>query len=361
MVGRCSVASELETVLGLLQAGEDVRARTLLSASNSSLWKDRLWDGSTWLHIAADAGCVETCRWLIERGVNVNDAGLGTVTLEHTQTPLSLASGHGGIELVKLLLDSGSWIDGAPLELASPLMIASIEGHQGVVELLLDRGAEINRIHSRWDKTPVDIALERGHQDVVEALQARGGIGIRGDITWDENTPDIQLIRSVEAKIGSVIPFALSQNVPEVDGIHIRIASISKSSQHKLVFTSGLSKFGLTEVAACLPKSWPLNSSGMRVAEYSWPVALLLRLANSLSGSRRLQLGHVTEESDEIFDGLKAPFSRLLLVDQANVAIEGMSIAVPLSKTTKVSLAGKEDLLEKYRKATWSKLALCSI
>ena len=80
--------------------------------------------------------------WLIDMGIDVNK------TDELYQTPLVSAAGFGDLQLVKLFVARGAWIDGDNRAAETPLISATREGNFKIVEYLLDCGADINRLQT---------------------------------------------------------------------------------------------------------------------------------------------------------------------------------------------------------------------
>lgn len=91
----------------------------------------------TGLHWAAQEGCLESAKVLLEEGADVN------AMEEDGMTALYIASSEPHIEIVKLLLSYQAEVD-LTGEGTTPLEIASIWGHYKVVKTLLEHGADVN-------------------------------------------------------------------------------------------------------------------------------------------------------------------------------------------------------------------------
>jgi ankyrin repeat protein len=90
------------------------------------------------LWIAAHIGDAAAVRRLLDDGVDVN------VWDKYGRTALTLAINAGHVELARLLVESGAWVD--PFEddsvYMTPLMCAANRGDVSLVEYLLDHGAD---------------------------------------------------------------------------------------------------------------------------------------------------------------------------------------------------------------------------
>ncbi len=118
------------------------------------------------LRKAAKSGDIDLVRNLITAGADVNDAGRGPKL-----TALHLAVEGRHIEVVKLLLDSGSEIN---TPVWSPLHVAAAAGHQNMALMLLDLGAEIEAGENTQTPTPLHVAVWAGNESMVSLLIERG-------------------------------------------------------------------------------------------------------------------------------------------------------------------------------------------
>ena len=62
------------------------------------------------------------------------------------RTPLHIASEHGHLNIVELLLINGASIYSMSLGNYTPLHFASLNGHLSTVEYLISHGADVNAI-----------------------------------------------------------------------------------------------------------------------------------------------------------------------------------------------------------------------
>ena len=82
-------------------------------------------------------------RYLLEHGADPNLDGSGG------ETALSLVSGRGDLEAVRLLLDAGADVDKCPAYKGTPLGDACYGGHLDVAKLLREKGASVNQSGGR--------------------------------------------------------------------------------------------------------------------------------------------------------------------------------------------------------------------
>jgi len=144
--------------------GRDVR---LLDAHSA--------EGFPALALAAHFGHVNTARWLLDRGADVNRAAghhLGV-------TPLHAALFGRQIEAALLLIERGADVTlargGTGWKRAgwTPLHYAAGFGFTALVDPLLDRGADPSRVDEEG-KTPLQVAIETNHGEIADTLRARG-------------------------------------------------------------------------------------------------------------------------------------------------------------------------------------------
>jgi ankyrin repeat protein len=92
----------------------------------------------------------------------------GLLVLRDARTFTSLATGHGQLDIVHLLLKSGSIVDDD--DDPTPLRNAVKNGHLHIVTLLLDSGADVS-IQNRNQKTPLDVARDNERLDAERLLK----------------------------------------------------------------------------------------------------------------------------------------------------------------------------------------------
>ena len=99
-------------------------------------------DNATPLHLASYDGRVETARFLLERDANPNSKdNQGRTPLHSVAEDRYLYSEDDGIRVVQLLLEHGADVNAQDEDNLSPLHVASYHGRVEIVRVLLDGGA----------------------------------------------------------------------------------------------------------------------------------------------------------------------------------------------------------------------------
>lgn len=111
-------------------------------------------------------GTAPEAKRLLLEGVDPN------VQDERGRTALSLAAGQGHIEMVRVLLAGGAWVD--PHEdydtYETPLMAAAKNGHLEIVKLLVEAGANPFYHVGVAQRTAESYARSNRHSQIVEYL-----------------------------------------------------------------------------------------------------------------------------------------------------------------------------------------------
>ena len=127
-------------------------------------------DGLTCLMTAAYNGRLDICRFLIDKGAQVNALDW------NKRTPLHWAAIHGSVEIVRLLCDHGTDVKLKNTAGWRPLHYAAIWGRISVVkELIEERNAEINA-RDNEGMTALRCARDGDKHDVAAYLVLRGGV-----------------------------------------------------------------------------------------------------------------------------------------------------------------------------------------
>ena len=91
------------------------------------------------------------------------------------KTPLYVASCHGSLECVHLLIEAGAQIDQGMTDIGeTPLHAAAEEGHIEVVRFLVESGAKKDQGMTDDGETPLWVAAWKGHLEVVRFLVESG-------------------------------------------------------------------------------------------------------------------------------------------------------------------------------------------
>lgn len=152
--------------------------------------KDRLGTavdrmGNTALILAARLGNVKIANYLIDHGATTEQSN------DHGVTPLITAVSSGHLDVVKLLLKSGSDpnqtfqnTSNSDLPLKPPLFMAVEGGHNKVVDILLEYGADPN-ITTDKGKSPLYFASCRNRLTIMESLvNAGANVGHTDHYGW---------------------------------------------------------------------------------------------------------------------------------------------------------------------------------
>jgi tetratricopeptide (TPR) repeat protein len=109
-------------------------------------------DYNNWapLHHAAEKGCVEIVKTLLQNRASIN------VEKNGKATPLHFAARYGHTKVVKVLLKSGALVNATTRSNWTPLHFAAKENHIGVAKALLRHGAVYDTRDSQ-DRAPVQL------------------------------------------------------------------------------------------------------------------------------------------------------------------------------------------------------------
>jgi ankyrin repeat protein len=112
----------------------------------------------------------------VSESLNADPALAGLRRNDHGgKTLLHVASEHGHVEIVTLLLERGAEIMGRADGGLTALHLAAGNGHRRVAELLLENGAELNALDTYHNSTPLGWAEFQGHRETAAYLRNRGG------------------------------------------------------------------------------------------------------------------------------------------------------------------------------------------
>jgi len=123
------------------------------------------------LHFAVLGGNLDTARFLLEKGVDVDALD------PDGRSTLRIAIRHGTKEMVELLLASGAKIDEPDPSLGrTELHMAAASGQLDVAKLLLERGAARD-VKDSLGKTPFEYACDHGYAKLASVLANEGKAG----------------------------------------------------------------------------------------------------------------------------------------------------------------------------------------
>jgi len=126
------------------------------------------------LRAAAHEGDERTVLHLINEGVDLNVPDLSAQFDRRGNTALSLAAGGGHMEIVKMLIEAGAWVDPhEDYDLAeTPLMAAARGGHLAIVQELIAHGAD-HRLHVGYAQARAEFyARNHGHAELAKYLDS---------------------------------------------------------------------------------------------------------------------------------------------------------------------------------------------
>ena len=137
-------------------------AMSLAILSNLPKFKERR---QRYFAEAAMNGSLYRMQWLRLAGVNINARGNG-------YSPLRLAAGEGRLQSVRYLLDQGADVNASENYGNTALTEATYYGHIPIMRELLIHGANVNAISK--DGTALDIATSRNNATAVDLLMHHG-------------------------------------------------------------------------------------------------------------------------------------------------------------------------------------------
>ncbi len=173
MGGKTKATQFNPMVMNIFKAVEvgDIPCLQMLLPNDDINARDRF--GHTPLHWACLKGQLDTVKWLIEKGANIN-ARSDCIPGENAGIyPIHCAAESGSVEIVKLLLKKGAKIDAKKSNGETPLVIAVDKGRQHLVEVLLEAGANVN-LRGQSSITPLHIAVTRNRVNIADRLIRSG-------------------------------------------------------------------------------------------------------------------------------------------------------------------------------------------
>jgi curved DNA-binding protein CbpA len=157
---------EFEEAKKLIDTGEQ-KALEMRIRRKPGLLSAKDGDGRTLLRYAAERGNLPAARFIIDRGVDVND---GT---KKANTPLHAAAYKGYLDMTTLLITAGALVDARTDRGRTPLHLAASQGNGEIVEYLITKGADVNS-RDLSGATPLALAEKYDKSDVVVLLKFYG-------------------------------------------------------------------------------------------------------------------------------------------------------------------------------------------
>lgn len=324
------------------------------------------------LHHAAERNQVAVCALLVDLGIDLDQPTAGS----GNTTALALAAKNGHLETVRWLLEAGADVNGSPLSVASPLITAVTFGQKETVELLLKYHPDVNRLHAKLNRTALDLAQSWSFPEIFNCLKAQGAISAVEKAPDEETLPGAGIIDFVCRTAGWVLPKELIPQSGSLE-VNFRVSCIANKNDFKLLFTVGLFvEKPRTELFICLPGSWRLPKKGFAFdSPWMFPHAVLTVLSEKTLKDSPLTEGQVILRTDKAFSqlGWPADIEALIVVDKiwnttGDAEIGDHEDSVKLYVLTPLKLTKKgppegdalASVLEKKRKASWKSVALTS-
>ena len=121
----------------------------------------------TLLSTATEAGSVDVIKFLLSKGVDVDER------IEYSETPLIKAAWLEKREAVKCLLDNGADPTAVDKFGSTALHYAVRKGQVDIAQVLLERGAKIN-LPDKDGRTPLRLAVWKGYEEAIGLLLKHG-------------------------------------------------------------------------------------------------------------------------------------------------------------------------------------------
>lgn len=164
-------------------------------------------NGTAALHWTARMGDVETARWLVSAGADVNLAN------RYGVTPLAAAIENGHSHMVRWLLENGADPEKRDLAGQPPLLLAAALGDLASLDLLLAHGAGVDTAGEQYGQTALMMAVREAHPPVVQRLIEAGA-----DVDRRSLLTEVMPERDGKFVDPSEIPGTLTQGVGIIRG-----------------------------------------------------------------------------------------------------------------------------------------------
>ncbi|CAN6312164.1 unnamed protein product [Urochloa humidicola] len=188
----------------VIQAAVDGNLRLLKKmARNMDLQQVRGTKGRNVLHIAAAAGNLELCRFLVEElGFDANS------TSAEGETPVVVANEavRGVVPVLTYLLVRGGDPTVPDAKGRTPLHRAAEYGHHEAVRLLLSKGVAVDPINGFG--TPLHVAAAKGHDIALKVLLEHGA-DAGADVNFRGPSSPHLLFNAVDFGLTDIVKFLL--------------------------------------------------------------------------------------------------------------------------------------------------------
>jgi ankyrin repeat protein len=180
--------------------------------------------GWTPLMSAAMTGNIEIAKLLVNGGAWVNYMNSRVISA------LFLAANGGFIDVVKLLVEHNAYINNSDFEQVTPLMAASMNGHQQVVKYLVEKKAGLNLSHKDGDSALM-FALANRHSEIAQFLiEAGADINIRN--RYGASALLIAIAENNESIVSTLIMHKADTTVRTSSGKNVLEIAISKGNEN---------------------------------------------------------------------------------------------------------------------------------
>ena len=142
---------------------------------------------------AAQDGHVECLRAAIAVGANVN---VRDVNNPPRKTALMYAIEKQHWDCIKLLVESGAYVNILNDYGQTPLMKAALQGPENMVKLFVKSEADVNKTDA-LGRTPLMVAAEKGHDYLVDVLVKAGA-----DVNVQQHIVNISITNEIQPMIG---------------------------------------------------------------------------------------------------------------------------------------------------------------
>jgi ankyrin repeat protein len=253
-------------------------------------------DYDTPFHYSAGFGTLETCKYFLSKGLEVN------ISLKGDETPLYVAAAENRIDIIKWLLENGAFINGLGTSILSPMMAAVYFNHLKTVQLLVENGADINRMHVRNGLLPVDIALSRGYNEIANYLKTKNAGSRYFTPEWiNENSLGSYILGYTSLHAGVILPVDIY--VSSKKSVVQKMAFVNNNA-NRMIFTFGLFKLHKfpIELYIVLPRYYNFYD---KEENNQFPIRLLEKITHLISDGMIIDEGDLILSNDSRFSDIK--------------------------------------------------------